>query len=300
MIGIAVLGAGHWGPNLIRNFQQDERSRVAWVVDPDARRLAEVGARFPDVRTGSDPAAALADPGVDAVVVATPTTTHYALTRAALLAGKHVLVEKPIATEVRHGVELCALADGAGRVLMVGHVFLFNAGIRRVKAYLDAGELGRVYYIAMVRTNLGPIRVDVNAAWDLAAHDVSVARLIQVPAQSGAALHVVVHEAQQRAVDNALAEIAQLPEMHARPSVLPVVSTPLPECVLAAEASPEWGAIGRDKDEFLAHCDKAVAADSPEARRKRSELMRAEDWDNKVAQIGEHIGRAKQRRGRAA
>lgn len=174
MIRIAVIGAGHWGPNLIRNFHNRRRSEVAWVVDRDAGRLAQVSERFPEVRVSEAPEPALADPSVDAVVVATPTSTHYRLAKAALESGKHVLVEKPIASEVRHGVELCELAAQRGRVLLVGHVFVYNNGVRRVKQYLDAGELGRVYYVSMVRTNLGPIRVDVNAAWDLAAHDISI------------------------------------------------------------------------------------------------------------------------------
>jgi predicted dehydrogenase len=174
MIRVAVLGAGHWGPNLIRNFHNRERSEVVWVVDRASERLAQVRARFPEVRTATEPAPALDDPAVDAVVVATPTSTHYRLSRAALERDKHVLVEKPIATDVAEGEALCALAAARGRVLMVGHVFLFNPGVRRVKEYLDAGALGRIYYVAMVRTNLGPIRVDVNAAWDLAAHDVSI------------------------------------------------------------------------------------------------------------------------------
>jgi predicted dehydrogenase len=174
VIRVAVLGAGHWGPNLIRNFHNRDRSEVVWVVDRDPARLGQVRSRFPDVAVGTDADAALADPRVDAVVIATPTNTHYQLARAALEHGKHVLVEKPIATEAREAAELCTLAAERSRVLMVGHVFLFNPGIQRVKEYLDAGHLGRVYYIAMVRTNLGPIRVDVNAAWDLAAHDVSI------------------------------------------------------------------------------------------------------------------------------
>jgi predicted dehydrogenase len=174
MIGIAVIGAGQWGPNLIRNFHDHERSQVRWVVDPDAARAALVRSRFPDVQTVADAAPALADPRVDAVVVATPATTHHALARAALERGKHVLVEKPIATDVRQAEDLCALAARSGRVLMVGHVFVFNPGIRRVKQYLDDGQVGRVYYVSLVRTNLGPIRVDVNAAWDLASHDVAI------------------------------------------------------------------------------------------------------------------------------
>jgi predicted dehydrogenase len=175
MIRIGIVGAGHWGPNLIRNFHSHDKSEVAWVVDRDPNRLAEVHGRFPEVRVGDDAAPVVADPSVDALVIATPTSTHYRIARMALEHGKHVLVEKPMATTVADADALCALAAERQRVLMVGHVFLYNPAVRRVKSYLDAGELGRVHYIAMVRTNLGPIRFDVNAAWDLAAHDVSIA-----------------------------------------------------------------------------------------------------------------------------
>jgi predicted dehydrogenase len=174
VIRVAVIGAGHWGPNLIRNFYDDPQSDVRWVIDRDSARLAEVRARFADVATSTDPSDASRDPAVDAIVVATPTITHYELVKAALVAGKHVLVEKPIATEARHAAELSALARQVGRVLMVGHVFLYNAAVREVKRYLDAGELGNVYYVSFVRTHLGPIRVDVNAAWDLASHDIAI------------------------------------------------------------------------------------------------------------------------------
>jgi predicted dehydrogenase len=175
MIRLAVVGAGQWGPNFIRNFQNPPLSEVRWVVDTDPARLAEVQARFPGVRLDGDLGPVLADAGVDAVVVATPTGTHFALTQAALQAGKHVLVEKPIATTVHEAEVLVDLADRCRRVLLIGHVFLYNEGVRRVKQYLDANALGRVYYVSMVRTNLGPIRSDVNAAWDLGAHDVSIA-----------------------------------------------------------------------------------------------------------------------------
>ncbi len=174
MLKIAVLGAGHWGPNLIRNFHNHQSSDVSWVVDRDESRLALTRSRYPEIQVTADAGRVLADPQVDAVVVATPTTTHYALASAALRAGKHVLVEKPIATRVEEAEELCELAERGGRVLMVGHVFLFNSAIQRVKEYLGQGELGQVFYIAMTRTNLGPIRMDVNAAWDLAAHDVAI------------------------------------------------------------------------------------------------------------------------------
>jgi predicted dehydrogenase len=174
MIRVAVIGAGHWGPNLIRNFHNRERSEVAWVVDRDATRIAQVRSRFAEVQTTDEADEALADPAVDAVVVATPARTHHGLAKAALERGKHVLVEKPIATSVDDGAEICALSERAGRVLAVGHVFLYNPGVQRVKRYLDAGDLGRVYYVSMVRTNLGPIRTDVDAAWDLASHDVAI------------------------------------------------------------------------------------------------------------------------------
>ena len=175
MIRTAVLGAGHWGPNLIRHFDNHQTSTVRWVVDLDPARLEQVRLRFPQAQVSSDATAALNDPEVDAVVVATPTSTHYDLARTALEQGKHVLVEKPLTNDVEQGAELARLADERGLVLMVGHVFVFNAGIEWIKQYLAGGELGRVYYMSAVRTNLGPIRMDVNAAWDLAAHDVSIA-----------------------------------------------------------------------------------------------------------------------------
>jgi predicted dehydrogenase len=175
MIRVAVLGAGQWGPNLIRNFHNKQMSEVAWIIDSDAARLDEVHARFSDVQVAEDPGQALRDPSVDAVIVATPTSTHYALAKEALERRKHVLVEKPLTSEVKQGLRLLELAQSQRLVLMVGHVFVYNPSIRKVKEYLDAGHLGKVYYLSMVRTNLGPIRLDVNAAWDLAAHDLSIA-----------------------------------------------------------------------------------------------------------------------------
>ena len=171
---VGLLGAGEWGPNLIRNFHNKQTSEVVWIIDRDAARLAEVQARFPDVQVSEEPARAFSDPAVDAVVVATPTSTHFTLAQQALQHSKHVLVEKPLTTEVKQGLRLLELATSQQLVLMVGHVFVYNPGIRKVKEYLDAGHLGKMYYVSMVRTNLGPIRLDVNAAWDLAAHDLSI------------------------------------------------------------------------------------------------------------------------------
>ena len=174
MIRVAVIGAGQWGPNLIRNFHNKQTSEVVWIIDHDAARLDEVHTRFPDVQASEDPEQALRDPSVDAVVVATPTSTHYALAKEALEQRKHALVEKPLTTQLKQGLELVELAAYQRLTLMVGHVFVYNPAVRKVKEYLDAGYLGKVYYVSMVRTNLGPIRLDVNAAWDLAAHDLSI------------------------------------------------------------------------------------------------------------------------------
>jgi predicted dehydrogenase len=173
-VRVAVVGAGHWGPNLIRSFEAPPASVVRTVVDRDRARLDQVHARFPHVQLIGEVDGVLADPEVDALVVATPTSTHYAIVKAALEAGKHVLVEKPITTQSAQADELTALAEKRGLVLMVGHVFIFNQAVQRVHGYIESGELGRVYYVSMVRTNLGPIRMDVNASWDLISHDVSI------------------------------------------------------------------------------------------------------------------------------
>lgn len=174
-LGITVMGAGHWGPNLIRNFHSGRQARVRWVVDRDASRLERVKNAYPDILLTSDPGEAIADPEVSAVVVATPTVTHFELVRLALKAGKHVLVEKPIATRSQDGIALRDLAREEQLVLMVGHVFLYNAGVRRVREVIQSGDLGEIHYLSMVRTNLGPIRTDVNVAWDLASQDISIA-----------------------------------------------------------------------------------------------------------------------------
>ena len=175
MIRVAVIGAGHWGPNLIANFHDRPRSEVAWVIDRDAGRREAVRLRFPDIQMSDDAAQAFGDASVDAVVIATPTSTHFDLARQALEAGRHVLVEKPMTDNVRDAEALCEIAERSGRTLMVGHVFVFNAASQQAKRYLVDGDLGRIYYISMTRTNLGPIRVDVNAAWDLASHDIALA-----------------------------------------------------------------------------------------------------------------------------
>jgi predicted dehydrogenase len=174
-IGIAVIGAGRWGPHLIRNFSSESRSTVEWVVELDPERRAQVADRFPGLRVADDLRVALEDDAVNGVVVATPSATHHAVVSAALSAGKHVLVEKPLATDLDDARALEETARLRGLVLMVGHVFLFNPAIRAAGKIIRSGELGDVHYLSMLRTNLGPVRRDSNAAWDLASHDISIA-----------------------------------------------------------------------------------------------------------------------------
>ena len=173
-IALGVIGCGHWGPNHIRNFSLLEGSSVTACADTDAGRLGAIARLFPGVRAFNDHRQVLGDSSIDAVVVATPTATHFEIASAALRAGKHVLVEKPLALKVDECRKLRDLARRQRRVLMVGHTFLFNAGIHKLKRCIVDGEIGRVYYLHATRTNLGPIREDVGVVWDLASHDVAI------------------------------------------------------------------------------------------------------------------------------
>src|SRR5689334_3147819 len=174
-VSVGVIGVGRWGPNLLRNFHNRRTSVVTLVAEREERRRAQLAELYPDVRFVADAELVLHADEVDAVAIATPTRTHYALVREALLNDKHVLVEKPLTDQLGAALELGKLAEEHGRIVLVGHVFLYNPGVERVKWYLDEGTLGVPFHISMVRTNLGPIRKDVNAAWDLAAHDISIA-----------------------------------------------------------------------------------------------------------------------------
>jgi predicted dehydrogenase len=172
-LGIAIIGCGYWGMNYVRIFNELLDSQVRAVCDQKAERLREVVRRFPHVYFTSEVDEITSHPGVDAVIVCTEATTHYDITRRLLLAGKHVLVEKPLTTRSTDAEELIELAESRSATLMVGHTFVFNAGIRKVKEYLRDGN-GRVYYLYARRTNLGPIRRDVDALWDLAPHDIAI------------------------------------------------------------------------------------------------------------------------------
>jgi predicted dehydrogenase len=173
-VRVAVVGCGYWGPNLIRNLVSCPATQVAAVCDRDAARLQRARELAPCARALTDFDAVLADDAVEAVAIATPPRTHGPLGKAALQAGKHVLIEKPMATSLAQAEELLALAEAAGRTLLIDHTFLYSPAIRKVKELIDAGELGDVYYIDSVRINLGLFQNDVNVLWDLAVHDLSI------------------------------------------------------------------------------------------------------------------------------
>ena len=174
MINVAVVGLGHWGPNLARNIAALPDAHLHALCDIRPERLEHVGRQYPGAKRQVDFEAVLGDPDVDAVVIATPVYTHFELALAALKAGKHVLVEKPLAQTSAQCRELIALSEEHGRILMVGHVFLYNAAVRKVKEYIESGELGQVYYIYCQRLNLGIVRQDVNALWNFGPHDLSI------------------------------------------------------------------------------------------------------------------------------
>jgi predicted dehydrogenase len=171
---IGVIGYGYWGPNLVRNFAAGPRTRVVAIAEPSLDRRQAAATSVPHIRCVADAAEVIGDPAVDAVVIATPIFTHHGLARAALEAGKHVLVEKPLAPSVAQAEELAALADRGGRVLMVDHTFVYTAAVRKIAGLIAGGELGRVLYLDSVRINLGLFQPDYNVIWDLAPHDLTI------------------------------------------------------------------------------------------------------------------------------
>jgi predicted dehydrogenase len=171
---VAVIGCGYWGPNLIRNFTTCPTSEVVMVCDADVTRLERNTALCPRAEVVADYRSVLANPAVEAVAIATPVATHAPLTGAALRAGKHVLVEKPLSVSQSEAKGLVHLAAARSLTLMVDHTFLYSPAVRRIKNIVDTGELGDIYYIDSVRINLGLFQRDVNVLWDLAPHDLSI------------------------------------------------------------------------------------------------------------------------------
>lgn len=174
MVRVGLVGLGYWGPNLVRNFSSLRDCQVTAICDRNPKRLQHVSEMYPAAFATTDSDELFASGKVDAVVIGTPTRTHYAIAKSALQAGLHTFVEKPLATSSRECSELIRMADERDLVLFVGHVFLYSAAVAKLKKLVEAGELGDLCYISSVRLNLGPIRSDVNALWDLAPHDISI------------------------------------------------------------------------------------------------------------------------------
>jgi predicted dehydrogenase len=173
-VRVGVVGLGYWGPNLARNFTALDGCELRWCCDLSEEARERLRPGFPSARFTADLADLLADPELDAVVVATGVPTHAPLATSVLEAGKHCFVEKPLARSVDDASAVAAAAEAAGRTLMVGHLLEYHPGVGKLKEVADSGELGDIYYVYSHRLNLGKIREDENALWSLGAHDVSV------------------------------------------------------------------------------------------------------------------------------
>jgi len=174
LIRIGVIGYGYWGPNLVRNCFEAAGAQVACVSDLRADRLELLSHRFPTVKTTRDCRELIEDPSIDAVAIATPVSTHYDLALHALREGKHVLVEKPLASDTNQVRHLMEVAQQRNRVLMVDHTFVYTGAVRKIRELVESGSLGEIYYYDSVRVNLGLFQHDVNVLWDLAVHDLSI------------------------------------------------------------------------------------------------------------------------------
>jgi predicted dehydrogenase len=173
-VGVGVIGCGYWGPNLVRNIAEASAARLVAVSDLSVQRLGEVHARYPKAKLTTDCLDVYADSAVDAVVIATPVSTHFELAMRAIQAGKHVLVTKPMTADPEQAVQLIEAADQAGVTLMVDHTFVYTGAVQTIKRLVDAENLGQLYYYDSVRVNLGLFQRDVNVLWDLAVHDLAI------------------------------------------------------------------------------------------------------------------------------
>ena len=173
-IKVAIVGGGYWGQNLIRNFWEVDEAELSFVCDLDPKALARAQRRYPTVQVTRHYRELLDSPRVDAIVLATPVSTHYEFARQALLAGKNVLVEKPLARSTAEVLDLMELAEQQHKLLMVDHTFLYTSAVRRMKAMIDSGDIGEMLYFDSVRINLGLVQSDINVMWDLAPHDFAI------------------------------------------------------------------------------------------------------------------------------
>ena len=173
-IKVGLVGCGYWGPNLVRNLRQAPDCELKTLCDASESRLNHMRRLYPEVTMTNQFSDLLQDSELDAIAIATPVRFHYEMAKAALSLGKHVFIEKPMARTVAEAEELQSLAEQRGLVLMVGHTFLFSPAVRRMKEIIDNGDIGQVQYIAARRLNLGLFQKDINVAWDLAPHDISI------------------------------------------------------------------------------------------------------------------------------
>lgn len=174
MTSIGIIGCGYWGPNLVRNFHGLPGTRVHTVSDLRSGRLAFIEENYPDIATTANHLDIIDNPEIDAVVIATPVTTHREIAEQAMRAGKHVFVEKPMAHTSVDAWAMVEIAKSTDRVLAVGHIFQFTPGVRRIRQEVRAGRLGKVHHLASTRINLGPPKTTVDVVWDLAPHDLSI------------------------------------------------------------------------------------------------------------------------------
>lgn len=173
-VRVGVVGYGYWGPNLVRNFAEYPGSQVAMVADLSSDRLAPLRRRYPEIEITTDYRDLLKDPTIEAIIICTPISSHFDLARAALEAGKHVLVEKTLTATSAETERLLEEAEKRNRVLMVDHTFVYTGAVQKIKDVIDAGQLGELYYYDSVRVNLGLFQHDVSVLWDLAVHDLSI------------------------------------------------------------------------------------------------------------------------------
>ncbi len=173
-VNVAVVGCGYWGPNLIRNFRSLPECKLKAMCDLNQQRLKHLHQLYPEVEMSSDFDSLLKDPQIDAIAIATAVRFHFTMAKASLLAGKHTFIEKPMASSVEECQELIDVAEKNGLVLMVGHTFLYSPAVRKIRDIVRSGDIGDIRYICARRLNLGLFQKDINVAWDLAPHDISI------------------------------------------------------------------------------------------------------------------------------
>jgi len=174
VIGFGVIGYGYWGPNIARNIREQRDGELLAISDLRPQRLIDAASRYPGVKATTELYEVLSNPRIDAVVIATPVSTHYDLAMQALRAGKHVIVEKPMAMNSAHALQLMEEADRRGLILAVDHTFVYTSAVRKIRELVAGDGIGDIYYYDSVRVNLGLFQHDVNVVWDLAVHDLSI------------------------------------------------------------------------------------------------------------------------------